>query len=97
MACYDCEDCIRHYEQGGKCVRWEYDCPFKHLDYMTENDKKLLIDLRTKLQELVKLQDRFEGDFDVDHIFGSINFAEMQINDLVDEDIVKEYDIIKGE
>lgn len=28
MACYDCEDCDLHIEHGGKCRRFEYDCPF---------------------------------------------------------------------
>lgn len=28
MACYDCEDCNLHIEHGGKCRRFEYDCPF---------------------------------------------------------------------
>lgn len=25
MACYDCEDCSKSIEYGGKCERFEYD------------------------------------------------------------------------
>lgn len=28
MACYDCEECSRSVSEGGKCTRFEYNCPF---------------------------------------------------------------------
>ena len=28
MACYDCEDCKYSSYYGGKCKRFEYNCPF---------------------------------------------------------------------
>ena len=97
MACYDCEDCKYNYQHGGNCERWEYNCPYAHLDSMTENDRNLLLNIKKKVEELELLKDKIEGDFYHDDIFRSLDFVAMQIEELVDLELVKEYKAIKGD
>ena len=62
MACYDCEDCSLWRENGGKCTRFEYDCPFQFYEelfnHKDETEQiniliKNIIDANDKIQEIL--------------------------------------------
>lgn len=102
MACYDCEDCIRHEYYGGKCTRWEYNCPFSHLSGNNKEEQKnidediqLAIEFKNKLKELItKYKSKFNNEYNYSEILQQLNFAYSNLEDMVDEELIKEWNEI---
>lgn len=105
MACYDCEDCSKHKDYGGKCDRWEYNCPFSHLKGWNEDEKKkvdedikIALELKTELSGLLnKYKDKFNEEYNYSDIFSQLNFAYSNLEDMVDEELIKEWNEINKE
>ena len=53
MACYDCEDCSRSIEYGGKCKRFEYNCPFTIVE---KYDSEKLKSVRVAIDKILALR-----------------------------------------
>ena len=100
MACYDCEDC--GYGNSGKCERWEYNCPFKHLPEGKDKDldgiAKKELEAAKKLQiELKLLYDKYSGiikwyteEYGMDLLKESLE----ELSNSLDDDLIKEWDTI---
>lgn len=102
MACYDCEDCFKHQDCGGKCNRWEYSCPFSHLNGLNEDDqKKIDEDIKIAVEfkgELDRLINNYKGKFNNEdnysEIWSQLKFALTNLEDMIDEDLIKEWNEI---
>lgn len=104
MACYDCEDCNLNKQFGGKCDRFEYDCPFSHLprlnDYNAEIKQKEFEAAKLLLNDLKDVYGKYRHeivDYSEEYGMDSIERVISDIEDLVDPDIVKEWRRIIGE
>lgn len=103
MACYDCEDCGRHKYHGGKCERWEYDCPFSHLEgYDKEEQGQIDEDVKTSLELkqdlknlLAKYEKKFNLNWNYEDIIEHLKFAYTDLEDMTDEELIKEWNKIK--
>lgn len=69
MACYDCEDCSLHHENGGRCKRFEYDCPFDL--YMSLNDYPVeAAKIHSLLNEIKFAEKKIQEITDIIHVYG---------------------------
>lgn len=94
MACYDCEDCSRNIEYGGKCERFEYNCPFTIVEkYDSEKLKSIRIAIENISKAIEQLTALDDEDYMEDEIH-SISFQLSLLEDKVDEDIEKEWNEI---
>lgn len=104
MACYDCEDCSKHKDSGGKCTRWEYNCPFSHLkgwnieeEREVEEDIKTSLELKQDLKALLdKYKEKFNQEYNYDSIINQLNHAYSELEEMTDEELIKEWNEIKG-
>lgn len=100
MACYDCKDCKLNYQKGGKCNRWEYDCPFNHLR-STSNDAEeqakinhdLLIatKIKDKLLEIKDLQDKLHFIWNYERELSHADSALSGLEHKLNHDLLKEW------
>jgi hypothetical protein len=105
MACYDCEDCGKHNYHGGKCNRWEYNCPFAHLKGWNEEEQKkvdedikIAVDFKGELNGLMsRYKDKFNDEYNYSEILQQLNFAYSNLEDMVDEELIKEWNEINSE
>ena len=103
MACYDCEDCSINYQKGGKCKRWEYDCPFSHLRSNNEEeqikkneDLGKALKIKEKLEEVKALWDSMNFSWNYDTELCYINSIIRELEDKLDEDLIREWNEIKS-
>lgn len=91
MACYDCEDCSKSIEYGGKCKRFEYNCPFSLVEKYKEKE---LAEIRTAIKHILESVEQLK-ELDVDCYMedeiSSIEFQVSLLTDKIDEDIEKEW------
>lgn len=94
MACNDCEDCVRHENYGGKCTRWEYDCPFRNLSNLNESQRK-------KIKETISIVKNVKCDMkdmdyidNLDYIMSLYNTIIDELECLVDIELLKEWEEI---
>lgn len=95
MACYDCEDCSKSITYGGKCKRFEYDCPFTIVEkYSSDNLKSIRNEIR-KISECInhlkKLDDEECMEDDINRIQSQLSLLEDKVN----EDTEKEWNEIQ--
>ena len=91
MACYDCEECSKNIEYGGKCDRFEYNCPFSLVKTFK---KKELIEIRNVIKhilEFVEQLKKLDTNCDMEDDLRSIEFQISLLTDKVDEDAEKEW------
>ena len=95
MACYYCEDCSLWHGHGGKCTRFEYDCPFNfyrdlknHKDEMEQINilVRNIIDANDKIQEILNSIDVYGRDT-LDYFSSAVNDLRENINN----DMYKEW------
>lgn len=92
MACYDCEDCPRQIDNGGKCNEWEYNCPFKHLigyDEKDTLDKKhdleVAKDFNNKIKILIsEFKNDLKDDYNYEEIINQLNHTQDELEYMVD-------------
>lgn len=91
MACYDCEECSKSIEYGGKCKRFEYNCPFVLIEkYKKEN----LNEIRTAINRISESIDKLKSIDDDCYMEDEISSIEFQISllkDKTDENIEMEW------
>lgn len=54
MACYDCEDCNKHISNGGKCNKFEYDCPYDLVSCTDIDNVKQIQQKAIEIKSLIK-------------------------------------------
>lgn len=95
MACYDCEDCSRSVEYGGKCKRFEYNCPFGIVEnYDSEKLKSIREAIKTISEAIDRLKELDSEEYMEDEI-SSLKSQLSMLEDKVDEDTEKEWDEIR--
>lgn len=91
MGCYDCEECSKSIEYGGKCKRFEYNCPFVLIEkYKKEN----LNEIRTAINRISESIDKLKSIDDNCYMEDEISSIEFQISllkDKTDENIEREW------
>lgn len=95
MACYDCEDCLKSTNYGGKCKRFEYNCPFVIVE---KYDSEKLKSIRTaikKISETIEQLKELDTDNYMEDEISSIFFQLSLLEDKVDEDTEKEWNEIE--
>ena len=101
MACYDCEDCRLNYQKGGKCQRWEYDCPFNHLRSRDKEEQKKLnedlkvaLKIKEKLEEVKSLWDSMYASWSYDRELCYIDGMIRELEDKLDSSLIEEWNTI---
>lgn len=96
MACYDCEDCSKSIDEGGKCTRFEYDCPFT---IVAKYDAEKLKSIRAAIKKISDaVEDLKNFDSEYGYMEDEISFISCRVSDVADkvsEDIEKEWNEIK--
>lgn len=54
MACYDCECCNKHINNGGKCKKFEYNCPYDLIDNTDVDSVKQIHSKAKEIERLIK-------------------------------------------
>lgn len=91
MACYDCEECSKSINYGGKCKRFEYDCPFILMEtYENEDLNKIRDAIKNISKSIAELKKLDEECYMEDEI-SSIEFQVSLLADKVDEETEKEW------
>ena len=94
MACYDCEDCSRSIEYGGKCKRFEYNCPFTIVEkYDSEKLKSVRAAIGKISEAIEQLKELDTEDYMEDEI-SSLLFQLSLFENKVDEDTEREWNEI---
>lgn len=69
MACYDCKTCNLHHSEGGKCLRFEYDCPFNFYKELSGHREEME-DILLLLQNIIDANDKIQKILDSIHVYG---------------------------
>ena len=97
MACYDCEDCSKHIDNGGKCSHFEYNCPFTTVEkYDTKNLQIIRNVVQSMLETVAQLNELDTDDCMEDEI-SSISFQLSFLEEKISEETEKEWNQIKGD
>lgn len=91
MACYDCEDCSKSVEYGGKCKRFEYNCPFLIVEKYNSDELQSMREAIKKISEAIDELKRLDTKEYLDDEISSVSFQLSLLEDKVDEDTEKEW------
>lgn len=96
MACYDCEECSKNISNGGRCNRFEYDCPFLAVEKY--NPEKIM-ELRDKIKmisdSVLQLQELDSEEFFEDEI-SMIRNQLVEMEEKVSEELVEKWEKINN-
>lgn len=96
MACYACEDCPKNVDYGGKCTRYEYNCPFGVVENYDSEKLTLIREQVRKISEaIVKLKELDDENY-LECEINSVQAEISNIEDKIDEDIEKEWKEIQN-
>lgn len=98
MACYDCEDCSHSKEYGGKCTRFEYNCPFDFYSTFSK-DADSRHQIESLIADIIKANDKIQSIVDKSHCYGvraldALDFAVRGISDGINSDLSDEWETI---
>ena len=94
MADYDCDYCSKSVECGGKCNRFEYNCPFTIVEkYDSEKLKSIRVAIGKISEAIEQLKELDTEDYMEDEI-NSVSFQLSLLEDKIDEDIEREWNEI---
>lgn len=94
MACYDCEDCSRSVEYGGKCKRFEYNCPFLIVEKYDAEKLKSIREAISKISQAIEQLKELDTEEYMEDEINSVSFQLSLLEDKVDEDTEKEWNEI---
>lgn len=90
MACYDCEECSMNVEFGGKCNRFEYDCPFLIVE---KYDSKKLKAIRETVNKISQTIESLKGldteeymEDEIDRLSYSLSLFENKISENIEKE-----------
>lgn len=95
MACYDCEDCSKSAEYGGKCKRFEYNCPFVIVEKYGSEKLKSIRTAIEKISEAIEQLKELDTEYYMEDEINSVSFQLSLLEDKVDEDTENEWNEIK--
>ena len=90
MACYDCEDCPKSIDNGGKCLRFEYDCPFVLIEKYIQNIDKIRAIL-VQISESVNALKDLDKDYFMDDEISSMQSQLLSLKEKTDKNIEAEW------
>ena len=94
MACYDCEDCSRSVEYGGKCEHFEYNCPFLIVEKYDAEKLKSMREVIKKISQAIEQLKELDTEEYMEDEINSVSFQLSLLEDKVDEDTEKEWNEI---
>ena len=95
MACYDCEECSRSINEGGKCTRFEYNCPFLIIEKYDTEKLKSIREAIGKISEAIEQLKELDTEEYMEDEINSVSFQLSLLEDKVDEDTEKEWNEIR--
>ena len=95
MACYDCEDCKHNSYYGGKCNRFEYNCPFIVVENYSSDKLETIRNIVPDRRESIKKLQEIDEDRGLmfDEIY-SVNSSLIELKDKVSTEIEQEWNEI---
>ena len=97
MACYDCEDCSKSVQNGGKCKRFDYNCPFLVVDEYDSEKLKAIRETVKSISDAIEQLKELDTEYYMEDEIRSIKFQLSLLEDKVDEDTEKEWNEITAE
>lgn len=97
MACCDCENCPRQVDNGGKCRRFEYNCPFVIIEKYNSSKLESIRNNVKKIKEVIEELEELDSDYYMEDEISSIKFQLYLFEGKVSEDTEKEYNEIRDE
>lgn len=91
MACYDCEECSKSINYGGKCKRFEYNCPFVLMEKYENQDLDKIRDAIKNISKSIVELKNLDKDYYMEDEIASIEFQVSLLADKVDEETEKEW------
>lgn len=95
MAYYDCEYCSKHIDNGGKCVRFEYNCPFYTIQQYSSEKIKMMRELVQEIAQNVERLEELDSRYVISDISGLKFHIGNILDDILDENLVKEWNGIQ--
>ena len=95
MACYDCENCSRSIDYGGKCDRFVYNCPFGIVEKYDSEKLKSIREAINKISEAIEQLKELDSKNYLEDEINSVSFQLLLLEDQVDEDTEKEWNEIR--
>lgn len=95
MACYACENCPRSVNEGGKCTRFEYNCPFYIVKNYDAEKLKSIREAINKISEAIEQLKELDTEYYMEGGINSVSFQLSLLEDEVDEDTEKEWNEIQ--
>ena len=95
MACYDCEDCPRSVDYGGKCNQFESDCPFVIVENYNSDELNSIKKAIKKISVAVKKLKELDTKEYLGNEVNGILFYISNLEDFVSEDTKKEWEKIR--
>ena len=95
MACYDCEYCSMSIDHGGKCKRFEYNCPFLIVEKYDSEKLKLIREAIGKISEAIEQLREIDSENYLEDEINSVKFQLSLLEDEVDEDTEREWNEIR--
>lgn len=95
MACYDCEDCSKSIEYGGKCKRFEYNCPFTIVGKYDSEKLKSIRDAVERISKTIEQLKELDSEDYMEDEINSVSFQLSLLKDKIDEDIENEWNEIR--
>lgn len=95
MACYDCEDCSKHINNGGRCKKFEYDCPYDLIRFGNLESVNKINNNALKIKELLDDIDKLDEEGCLSDCVTSINNGLIDIIDYSKVNTIMEWEEIK--
>ena len=94
MACYDCDDCPRHVDYGGKCTHFTYNCLFSAVSQYDANRLNLMRKATDTISKAIEQLKELDTEYCLEDKIDSIRFQLLLLTEDIDEDTEKEWNEI---
>lgn len=91
MACYDCEDCNKHINNGGKCKQFEYNCPYDLVDSININSVKQIQEKAKEIERLIKDIESLDAEGTLWNEISNLRIGLNEIIDYSSDDIIVQW------
>lgn len=97
MACYDCENCNNHKSRGGKCEKFEYNCPYDLVKNVSKSSVSQIHQYAIIMQKILTGIDFLDEEGALN---SEISLAKDQLEDIIEkssEKTIKEWEEVNRE
>lgn len=91
MACYDCEECSKSINYGGKCKKFEYNCPFVLVEKYEYKDLNRIREVIKNISKSIAELKNLDEECYMEDEISSIEFQVSLLADKVNEETEKEW------